>query len=146
MKLSKNILYSATVFAVFLSSGSFLLWSTPVSANASEYSDITSNAIQNETGSVGLSMDEIEEYLALEDLEYYAYMNLNEAKSEIKPVIQEARNRIIFNTSWVADEINGRIRDEDGNIIEILPHFSELFPSDWQIPTISDALSTECCS
>ena len=90
-------------------------------------------------------MDEIEEYLALEDLEYYAYMNLDEAKSEIKPVIQEARNRIIFNTSWVADEINGRIRDEDGNIIEKLPHFSDLFPSDWEIPTISDALSTEYC-
>lgn len=76
---------------------------------------------------------------------YCVYMNLDEPKSEIKSVIQEARNRIIFNTSWVADEINGRIRDEDGNIIEIIPHFSNLVPSDWEIPTISDALSTERC-
>lgn len=135
MKLSKNILYSVTLCAVVLSSSSILLWSTPVSANASEYSDIASNTMQNETGSVSLSMDEIEEYLALEDLEYYAYMNLDEARSEIKPVIQEARNRIIFNTSWAADGTNAWVLDEDGNVIEKLPYFSQLFPSDWDMPS-----------
>lgn len=135
MKLSKNILYSVTLCAVILSSGSILLWSTPVSANASEYSDITSNTMPNETGSVSLSMDEIEEYLALEDLEHYAYMNLDEARSEIKPVIQEARNRIIFNTSWAADGTNAWVLDEDGNVIEKLPYFSQLFPSDWDMPS-----------
>lgn len=104
-------------------------------ASTSEYSDITSNAIQSESGSVNLSMDEIEEYLAQGGLEYYAYMNLDEASSEIKPVIQEARNRIIFNTSWAANGTNAWVLDEDGNVIEKLPYFSQLFPSDWDMPS-----------
>lgn len=134
MKLSKNKLYSATLCAVILGTSSFLLWSTPVSVNASESSNITINALQSETGSVSLSMDEIEEYLALEDLEYYAYMNLDEARGEIKPVIQEARKRIIFSTSWAADGTNAWVLDEDGNVIEKLPYFHQLFPSNWDMP------------
>ena len=105
-----------------------------MSVNASESSNITINALQSETGSVSLSMDEIEEYLALEDLEYYAYMNLDEARSEIKSVIQEARKRIIFSTSWAADGTNAWVLDEDGNVIEKLPYFYQLFPSNWDMP------------
>lgn len=134
MKLSKNKLYSTTLCAVILGTSSFLLWSTPVSVNSSESSNITINALQSETGSVSLSMDEIEEYLALEDLEYYAYMNLDEARSEIKPVIQEARKRIIFSTSWAANGTNAWVLDEDGNVIEKLPYFYQLFPSNWDMP------------
>ena len=134
MKLSKNKLYSTTLCAVILGTSSFLLWSTPVSVNSSESSNITINALQSETGSVSLSMDQIEEYLALEDLEYYAYMNLDEARSEIKPVIQEARKRIIFSTSWAANGTNAWVLDEDGNVIEKLPYFYQLFPSNWDMP------------
>ena len=134
MKLSKNKLYSTTLCAVILGTSSFLLWSTPVSVNSSESSNITINALQSETGSVSLSMDEIEEYLALEDLEYYAYMNLDEARSEIKPVIQEARKRIIFSTSWAANGTNAWVLDEDGKVIEKLPYFYQLFPSNWDMP------------
>ena len=134
MKLSKNKLYSTTLCAVILGTSSFLLWSTPVSVNSSESSNITINALQSETGSVSLSMDEIEEYLALEDLEYYAYMNLDEARSEIKPVIQEARKRIIFSTSWAANGTNAWVLDADWNVIEKLPYFYQLFPSNWDMP------------
>lgn len=75
-----------------------------------------------------------QELLAVQGAEHYAYMNMEDVSEELKPVIWEARMEIIFNNSWVADEINGCVLDEAGNVIEVLPHFSELFPEDWEVP------------
>lgn len=79
-------------------------------------------------------VNKIEELLAASGVEYYAYMDLNLAQEELKPVILEARNRIILGRSWVSDDLDGRILDKNGNVIEEVPHFSEIFPEDWEIP------------
>ena len=78
----------------------------------------------------------IEPYLAAESAEYYAYMKIAEAEPEYIPVILEARRRIIYQdgSGWVDDSVDGCIRNENGEIVEILPHFHEVFPSDWEIP------------
>lgn len=79
------------------------------------------------------TMEEIDAYLKEHGEEYYAYMILDEADEALKPIILEARWRIISNTTWVDDELNGHIEDEAGNIIEIVPHFHDIFPEDWEI-------------
>lgn len=79
------------------------------------------------------TMEEIDAYLKEHGEEYYAYMILDEAEESLKPIILEARWRIISNTTWVDDDLNGHIEDEMGNIIEIVPHFHEIFPADWEI-------------
>lgn len=79
------------------------------------------------------TMEEIDAYINEHGEEYYAYMILDEAEESLKPIILEARWRIISNTSWVDDELNGYIEDEAGNIIEIVPHFHDIFPADWEI-------------
>ncbi len=82
------------------------------------------------------AMSKIEELISANGEDFYAYMDLDQAQEELKPVILEARRRIIFDSSWVSDEINGRILDEDGNVIEEVPHFSEVFPEDWELPSV----------
>ena len=67
-----------------------------------------------------------------------AYIDINEATPELKQKILQAREEIIFSYSWVADEVNGRVLDENGNIVEELPHFSDLFPEDWDEPVIKN--------
>lgn len=42
-----------------------------------------------------------------EDIQYYAYLTLDDADPSLAPVIIEARNRIIFRQSWVADGLKG---------------------------------------
>lgn len=98
---------------------------------------ILPKCIPNSVNAIGMEMPtqtEIEEMLAMRGAEHYAYMNLEAVSKELKPVIWEARMKIIFSNSWVADETNGWVLDKNGNIIEVLPHFSDLFPDDWEIP------------
>lgn len=83
-------------------------------------------------------IDNMEGLFSSNGLEYYAYMVLSEAPEELKPIILEARSRIILRSDWVDDELDAWVRDEDGNIIEVVPHFSEVFPSDWEIPVIDE--------
>lgn len=83
-----------------------------------------------------MTQEQIETYLTSESLEYYAYMILEDAPEEIKPVILEARKRIIESSDWVDDELDGWILDRDGNVIETMPHFHEIFPEDWENPTV----------
>lgn len=64
-----------------------------------------------------------------------AYMDLDQADAEIREQIMIAREKIIYSNAWVADGVNGYVTDTDGNIIEVIPHFSEIFPADWDIPT-----------
>ena len=81
------------------------------------------------------TMEEIDAYINAHGEAYYAYMILDEAEESLKPMIREARWRIISNSTWVDDELNGHIEDEMGNIIEIVPHFHDIFPADWEIET-----------
>lgn len=81
-----------------------------------------------------MDLSKIEPYFANQTLEYYAYMNIHTADKELIPVILEARNRVVHDKSWVADCTDGWVTDGAGNIIEIVPHFHEVFPEDWEIP------------
>lgn len=71
-----------------------------------------------------------------EDIQYYAYLTLDDADPSLAPVIIEARNRIIFRQSWVADGLKGYVHDRNGNVIEEVPQFSDLFPEDWDVPVL----------
>ena len=76
-----------------------------------------------------------EQYLGSEeDIQYYAYLNINTAEEELKPIILVARNTIIHRYSWVADGMSGSVLDKEGNIKREIPEFSELFPEDWEMP------------
>lgn len=75
------------------------------------------------------------------NVESIAYMSLDDVDVETQSQILQARNEIIFNTSWVADDVNGRVVDENGNVIETLPHFSDVFPSDWDIPSNAQTIN-----
>ena len=79
------------------------------------------------------SIEEIDAFLKEHGEEYYAYMILEETNEALHPIILEARWRIISGESWVDDDLNGYIEDENGNIIEIVPHFHDIFPADWEI-------------
>ena len=85
-------------------------------------------------GNADVSTDQIEECLSTNGVDHYAYMDYESAPEELKPLIIEARNKIIFSTAWVADGASGYIADKDGNIIKSIPEFSENFPSDWEYP------------
>ena len=68
------------------------------------------------------------------EVRYFAYMDLNGADESLKSKILQARNIVISNSSWVADGITGYVKDRDTGVITLLPHFSEIFPSDWEMP------------
>ena len=77
------------------------------------------------------TMEELDTFLNEYGEEYYAYMVLDEAEESLKPIILEARWRIISRESWVADDIDGMV--QGGGISETVPHFHEIFPADWEI-------------
>lgn len=82
----------------------------------------------------------------LTDAETFAYMDILTAPKELKELILEARNTIIFSTCWVADGCEAVIYSSSGEVEEIVPQFSDLFPG-WDIPvlpltpSISDTVS-----
>lgn len=69
-----------------------------------------------------------------EDIQYYAHLDLTSAQDHLICVILEARNQIIHRYSWVADGREGYVYDARGNLVEQIPHFSDLFPPDWEEP------------
>lgn len=71
-----------------------------------------------------------------DDVNAYAYMSLEAADEITREQILAARSEIIMNTSWVDDSVNGWIRDESGAIVDTVPHFSDLFPADWEVPVL----------
>jgi hypothetical protein len=88
-----------------------------------------------------------EDLLAAEE---YAYLDSSEATPAAKAVILAARENIIFHNSWVTEGVVGWIFDSEGEIVEYLPQFSDLFP-DWDVPIqaaqsrsgiVSDSLSS----
>ena len=93
--------------------------------------------LKAEASTEPMTQEQMEDCFAAEGLEYYAYMILADAPEELEPVILEARNRIIHNSSWVADELDGWVLDPEGNVVEIVPHFHEIFPEDWEIPVVN---------
>lgn len=93
------------------------------------YHDKTGN-----TQLVTIDIEAVEPYFEENSIEHYAYMDIHSAEPEFVPVILEARNRIIFSHSWTDKEVNGSVLDEEGNVIETLPCFYDIFPSDWEVP------------
>ncbi len=93
------------------------------------YHDKTGN-----TQLVTIDIEAVEPYFEENSIEHYAYMDIHSAEPEFVPVILEARNRIIFSHSWTDKEVSGRILDEEGNMIEAVPCFYDIFPSDWEVP------------
>lgn len=71
------------------------------------------------------------------DIQYYAYLDLNDADESLRNLILEARKNIIMRQSWVSDGSRGYVYDERGNVIEEVPQFHDLFPADWEEPILS---------
>jgi hypothetical protein len=67
------------------------------------------------------------------DTETFAYMNLETAPYDMKGKILEARKKIIFSNSWVADGQYGEVLDADGKVKRVIPQFSDIFPG-WEVP------------
>ena len=83
--------------------------------------------------------DSIDEMLANEAMiQYFAYMDINEAENEIKPLIEAARKYIIYQYTWVDDELSAEVRDQDGNVKMAAPKFHDIFPEDWEIPLVTE--------
>ena len=68
-----------------------------------------------------------------EEAQEVAYLDPENASPEMREKILSAGNAIIYDTDWVADGFEMRVEDRDGNVIQRLPHFSELFPN-WDLP------------
>lgn len=89
------------------------------------------------TACVSESDPQISMLLQDEDaIQYYAYLDISTAESSLQPVILEARKIIAFRYSWVADGLHGFVHDNNGNIVEEVPQFSDLFPADWEEPIV----------
>lgn len=65
--------------------------------------------------------------------EKIAYLDIETASPAMKAEILEARNVIIFNETWIADGYEAIVTEPDGTVHSV-PHFSELFPADWDLP------------
>ena len=78
---------------------------------------------------------DVSSFLAVKAAEKIAYMDIDDATPDMTEKILEARDVIINNTSWAADEYPAYVEHVDGSI-EKLPSFSEVFP-DWDLPTVS---------
>jgi hypothetical protein len=135
MAVSKKILcvlLSVIVVGIALSARFLCLPAKAMSLDNSITSQMQSDSPKENPNNITTA--EIETYFSQNGLDYYAYMDISSAPDELVPVILEARSRIISQTSWVADDLNGWVEDCDGNIIEIVPKFHEIFPQDWEIP------------
>lgn len=64
-------------------------------------------------------------------------MDLEQASVAMKEKIIDAREKIIYSQSWVADGLQGYVYNRDGNIIEEIPQFSDLFPANWEVPSVN---------
>ena len=62
-----------------------------------------------------------------------AYLDVKTAAPALKAEILEARNVIIFNETWIADGYEATVTEPTGTVHNV-PHFSELFPADWDLP------------
>lgn len=62
-----------------------------------------------------------------------AYLDVKTAAPALKAEILEARNVIIFNETWIADGYEATVTEPNGTVHNV-PHFSELFPADWDLP------------
>lgn len=86
--------------------------------------------------SCGALAQEGEVFPNLEKAAGYAYLDLDTADADLREKILDARNEIINGTNWVEDDAEAYIVDtETGEVLQELPHFSEVFPSDWEQPS-----------
>lgn len=65
--------------------------------------------------------------------EKIAYLDTETASPALKAEILEARNVVIFNETWIADGYEATVTEPDGTVHSV-PHFSDLFPADWDLP------------
>jgi hypothetical protein len=72
----------------------------------------------------------------LQKTDSLAYMDIDAAPQELKEKILEARNQIIFSKDWTYDGSAFVIDLDSGEIVEKLPMFADLFPSDWNPPVM----------
>lgn len=90
-----------------------------------------------------LAADAPEQQQEYKDIyEYYAYMDLDSASAELQEKILEARKVVTGRTEWIADQFDACVGDiRTGEIIRVLPHFSELFPG-WDPPVYEELKGT----
>ena len=124
----------------------FLIFALSLSATVVR-SDAYNNEDKIEKGCRGVPIEmyvpEDAEFEDEEEVIYYAYMNVETAEESIKMKILQARNIIISNSSWTADGVKGCEENEEDGTVRELPQFSEMFPSDWEMPILSTGEQTE---
>ncbi|NBJ90877.1 hypothetical protein [Acutalibacter sp. 1XD8-36] len=77
------------------------------------------------------------------ETEYYAYLDIEKAKADVKAQLLLSRNATILGSNWVADGFEGYIGDaRTGEVLQVLPKFSELYPN-WDIPNYIDVKSAQ---
>lgn len=67
----------------------------------------------------------------------YAYMNIETAPDVLHKKILDSRKIIIYTKSWVADDLTAYTFNKNtGEKISEIPKFHEVFPADWDLPTL----------
>lgn len=128
--MKKRIL-GIVIVAILCTCAAFI--STSAAAPVLPVEEITDPASMHEPHTMIDDTAYLFSFSSAEEVNTYAYMDIESASKELKSTILAARSVIIYNCNWVADEITGQITRNDGTI-EVLPKFHELFPSDWDIP------------
>lgn len=89
---------------------------------------------QTDAMAAEMTEEDIARQERIQEAERYAYLDLDSASPEMQEKILSARKVIIFSADgWCADDTQMIIIRADGTIEEV-PKFSELFPSDWDLP------------
>ena len=132
-RINKRILSFVLCMAMLVAFGGVATASSPtLSINPDLDSDYT-ESIGNFEAIAPLEMQShIRSDELLLEAAVYAYMDIDTASPRMRSVILEARNTLIFSTSWVVDGEQAGIVHPDGTY-EALPTFSELF-LDWELP------------
>lgn len=75
-------------------------------------------------------------------IQRYAYMDMEKASSADREKILKAREEIIYHSGgWYSREdgvLAACVTDKNGNVIEEVPEFHDLFPEDWEVPCSED--------
>lgn len=131
MKKFKRLLATVSAVAIVLGCAPAFAAETPVQAKK----DASLSKAWSNTEAVRSS-----EVMAAAE---YAYMDIDSATPAMQEKILDARNTIIFSQSWTNlaehDGVTAGVIDFNSNTTQELPDFHDIFPADWEVPSVSVA-------
>lgn len=99
-----------------------------------DYAEIMKPSAAAASEAAGLVVPDAELAAKIAGAKKYAYIDLKTAPNEMwVNRVLNARRLVIDSESWVADGFDAVVVHADGTETK-LPHFSELFPEDWELP------------